>query len=126
MQLERLCQWKIPVTPAGIEPATFQLVAQRLNHCATAIPQTGQVPAPISHRNLKKKMNYHGLSIKEENKSEITNFVNISERSENVMETLKNGCRVMRKPGFQYDRFKYFRLYHRTNRRRREWEVGGT
>ena len=27
---------KNPLTPAGIEPATFRFVAQRLNHCATA------------------------------------------------------------------------------------------
>ena len=27
---------KIPMTPAGIEPATFRFVAQHLNHCATA------------------------------------------------------------------------------------------
>jgi hypothetical protein len=29
---EGLCQWKIPMSPAGIDPAT----AQCLNHCATA------------------------------------------------------------------------------------------
>ena len=32
---------KNPLTPAGIEPATFRLVAQHLNHYATAVPGEG-------------------------------------------------------------------------------------
>ena len=29
---------KKPLTPAGIEPATFRFVAEHLNHCAKAVP----------------------------------------------------------------------------------------
>ena len=31
---------KNPLTLAGIEPATFRFVAQHLNHCATAVPNS--------------------------------------------------------------------------------------
>jgi len=29
---------KNPLTPAGIEPATYRFVAQHLNHCANSVP----------------------------------------------------------------------------------------
>jgi hypothetical protein len=38
---EGFMSMKFPITPSGIEPATFRFVAHYLNHCATAVPQYG-------------------------------------------------------------------------------------
>ena len=48
---------KNPLTPAGIEPATFRFVAQHLNHCATAVPVYSRVLPDISLTGILKTHN---------------------------------------------------------------------
>ena len=38
VRLERVCDWKIPMRPSGIEPTTFQLVVQCLNQLCHCVP----------------------------------------------------------------------------------------
>jgi len=40
------------MTPAGIEPATFGIVAEHLNHCASAVPLSFTVKVKIAYDEL--------------------------------------------------------------------------
>ena len=51
---------KNPLTPAGIEPATFRFVAQHLNHCATAVPNAAVISRILREHTESSRSQHHG------------------------------------------------------------------
>ena len=61
---ERLCQWKTPTTPSGIEPATFRLVAQCLNQLRHRVLQADQEGHSINLETGLMPRHFHGRIIR--------------------------------------------------------------
>jgi len=53
------------MAPAGIEPATFQFVAQHLNYCATAVPSIYVVIITYDGGNVKSEADHNIFCMRE-------------------------------------------------------------
>ena len=78
---------KNPMTPDGIELATFRFVAQHLTHCATAVPVTS-VRRPNKEGDRKKFQRLGHLEQKDENN--LRTFERQIQETQKKRELLKN------------------------------------
>ena len=65
-----------PLTPAGIEPATFRFVAQHLRHCATAVSHCVLQPTQIYRQIFIRIYSLYAHSYKQKELKVRTNSVN--------------------------------------------------